>query len=450
MNIAFLIAATLSASAQTEQTRRDSAPRLVRKLDLRDFGAKFVRLGDLDGDGVVDLLFVQACGAGGENKMVVTCLTAVTLEGQVLWQSGHPDSKNLHKTMSDLPVQIHDLDGDGKTEVVYIPDEKNELTVLEGATGQVRRKIQLAGGHDSLLFADLGGNGTARDVVVKNRYTGFWVYDRDFRLTWSKMKVNTGHYPLEHDFDGDGRDELLVGYTLYDAAGKELWSLPGYSQEHHNDAAFIDDMDGDRRPEVAIATSKDAILLDADGKYLFRKAMDHCQHALIGRFRAGEPGRQAFYISRNGDPKASRYAHPKPGEPSRFSTAAMYTRAGDQLWTTQENIWNTGCLRMEHWTGNPDEHFILLYRRGVAPPCLLDGAGKEVAVFPFPPAILAPGQGPGGKDLYDDHYVHHVACWGDEREEVLVNNHKAVWIYTNAALNAKSRLYNSTYYPGRQ
>lgn len=450
LSVALALALTSpDAWAQAEPPRRDSIPRLVQKIEFGDYGSKVVRMGDLDGDGRIDLLLIQAKAPEGENKTIITCLTAITLEGKVLWQVGTPDLRNNYFA-GDFPVQIHDLDHGGKSQVVYIPDEKNELHILAGNTGGLIRKVPLAGGHDSLLFADLAGSGHPRDLVVKDRYRSFWVYDRDFNLKWSRLDGNTGHFPIEHDFNGDGKDELLVGYTLYDGQGKELWSLPGFNLEQHNDATFIEDMDGDGRAELAIATSKDALLVDADGKVLFRKTMDHCQHALIGKFRPDLPGKQAFYISRNiVGAKVDLQLRPGQGD-LRYSTAAMFTKSGEQLWSTTENIWYTGCLRMDHWTGSPGEQFVLLYSRGFFPPCLMDGRGRTIAVFPFPPAIVQPGKGPEGKDVYEDYYVHHIACWGDEREEVLVYNQKELWIYTNSALLEKPRLYNSTYYPGRQ
>jgi hypothetical protein len=330
------------------------------------------------------------------------------------------------------------MDRDGRNEIVYIPDEKNVLTILEGSTGKVRREIRLAGGHDSLLFADFSGRGYPQDLLVKDRYKSFWIYSPDFKLLWSKIDVNPGHYPMNYDFDGDGKDELLCGYTLYSHEGRELWSHPEFGL--HNDAVYIDDMDGDGSAEIAIATSRDAVLLDRAGKILFRKKMDHCQHALIGRFRPDLPGKQVCYISR---------LDQKKGEPFRFSEISMFTKNGEALWSRQEDMWYMGGMMVDNWTGNPNENFVALYSRGFAPPALVDGRGRQIAEFPFPPAITRRGGGPGGKDLYDDYYVQHLDCYGDEREEIFVFNERALYVYTNAALWQKPRLYNNTYYPGR-
>src|SRR5712692_8917674 len=217
-----------------------SIPRLVKKLEYGDYGSKYHRFGDLDGDGMPDVLLVQATAPGGEHKAIITCLTALTLDGKLLWQVGKPDPKNVYFE-SDFPVQIFDIDRDGRNEVIYIPDERNVLTILEGATGKKRREVQLAGGHDSLLFADFSGRGYPFDLVVKDRYESFWVYDQNFRLQWSKKNANPGHYPMNFDFDGDGKDELLMGYTLYGPSGKELWSHPEFGL--HNDAVYIEDVD---------------------------------------------------------------------------------------------------------------------------------------------------------------------------------------------------------------
>src|SRR6266545_3176176 len=113
-------------------------PGLWKKFETPRFGAgRNVRFGDLDGDGVLDMLIAQNIPrVRGDAFDAISCLTAVTLDGKVLWQSGRPDPRNGLLT-NDTPFQIHDIDGDGRNEVVLARDFK--LQILEGATGKVKR-----------------------------------------------------------------------------------------------------------------------------------------------------------------------------------------------------------------------------------------------------------------------------------------------------------------------
>ena len=45
-----------------------SIPRLVKKLEYGDYGSKYHRFGDLDGDGMPDVLLVQATAPGGTEE----------------------------------------------------------------------------------------------------------------------------------------------------------------------------------------------------------------------------------------------------------------------------------------------------------------------------------------------------------------------------------------------
>jgi hypothetical protein len=434
-------------AADSQTTRPDSVPRLLRTIEFGDYGSSTVRFGDLNGDGQLEAVVVQETATNRGNTSNVTCLTAIDLEGKVLWQVGKPDPHNVFDG-ADTPVQIHDIDGDGQVEVIY-QDAKSLLTILDGKTGQQKRQVQLAGGFDCLLFADLTGSGRAQQLVVKDRYSNFWVYDaaQDFKLLWSKERAITGHYGINYDFNGDGKDELLIGYTLYAPDGKVIWNHSDFpAGRNHNDAVDVKDMDGDGRAEIAIAATEDGFLLDADGKILFRKTLNHAQHALIGRFRPDLPGRQVFFINRNeGTPGGSRNV-----------LEVFYSKSGELLWDNSKQKeedkdgWVTQGVTVENWTGNPNENFVALNRRGNAPPALLDGWGREVAVFPFPPRAVQQAAGRGPQDRYTGYYVKHIDCYGDEREEILVYDENALYIYTNAALRERPELFNDTIYQGRK
>ena len=202
-----------AASRQREQElarlRADNPkPKLWKKFDTPKFGAgRNVRFGDLDGDGVPDMLIAQNIPRiRGDAFDQISCLTAVTLDGKVLWQKGRPDPRNGLLT-NDTPFQIHDIDGDGRNEIVLVRDF--QLQILDGRTGELRnvgldaedaRRATRSGltrreTGDSIAFVNFSGNPGRREILVKDRYTHFWVYNNKLELLW-KGDGQTGHYPF--------------------------------------------------------------------------------------------------------------------------------------------------------------------------------------------------------------------------------------------------------------
>lgn len=82
---------TAKREAELARLRADNPkPRLWRKFNTPKFGTgRDVRFGDLDGDGALDMLFAQNIRKASKNAFdQISCLTAVTLDGRVLWQIG--------------------------------------------------------------------------------------------------------------------------------------------------------------------------------------------------------------------------------------------------------------------------------------------------------------------------------------------------------------------------
>ncbi len=70
-----------------------------------------------------------------------------------------------------------------------------------------------------MIFLNLSGKKSRQELLLKDRYNSFWVFDNDLKLLWSGTG-QTGHYPYPYDFDGDGKDEFVIGFALWNADGQ--------------------------------------------------------------------------------------------------------------------------------------------------------------------------------------------------------------------------------------
>ena len=201
---------SLTPLARAEEPDKPVTRHLVSRIDVDDFGAETVRIGELDGDGAPDLLFVQSVYGTRE----ITCLTATTVFGKTLWQTGNPSAAN-GRIYSDLPVQVYDWDSDGRNEVLYVRQAKYaepayrggvrerarryegqaKMVILDGKTGREKGTLPLpAPADDCFLFADLTGRGRREDLVVKDRYWNMWGVAHEGRVLW-RWTGSTGHFP---------------------------------------------------------------------------------------------------------------------------------------------------------------------------------------------------------------------------------------------------------------
>ena len=125
----------------------------------------------------------------------------------MLWQQGRPNPKNDLLT-NDTPFQIHDLDGDGRSEVVLARDF--QLQVLDGRTGRAANGVAAADGagdegpalrverRDSLLFVDLAAPGGQQEILLKDRYGTFWIFNRELKLVYEGRGDRALSVPHRH------------------------------------------------------------------------------------------------------------------------------------------------------------------------------------------------------------------------------------------------------------
>ncbi|MDO3411873.1 FG-GAP-like repeat-containing protein [Saccharibacillus sp. CPCC 101409] len=393
-------------------------------------------VGDLDGDGRMELLMVQADG-GIDDRYAphqTVCLTAYDLDGKLLWQKGRP-AANPGRSGSDFPAQIADIDGDGCIEVLCVMDKR--FLVLDGATGETKRSFPLPGpeAHDCILIANLSGGEYASDILLKDRYRNLWALDRDFNLLWTH-EGNLGHFPWVHDWDGDGRDEVMAGYDMLGPDGAVRWSCRDL--DDHADCIWTGDVDGSGEERIVIGGSV-TVMLDRLGAELWRyDGSIESQHVSLGRFRDDMPGLQVAGLDRivRGDTDGS---WSESGRDAIF----LLDREGRELWTETRRTpgWLTIVETLRGWDDSGRD-YILAYRRGGGiRPTLYDGHLREALTFPV------------------DGLAVHADLTGSGRTHMLLHNEDGVFIYASSEGELKAsnpgvplvqprRLSRSTLYPG--
>ena len=418
--------------AQLESLRSDnSQPLLWKRISTKGFGAaRAMRLGDLNGDGRLDFLLVQNMPFFGSNYNQITCLTALDNDGRMLWQSGKPDPKNAWVSY-DVSVQIHDLDGDGLTEVIMAQGEW--IRVLEGRTGKEKARYPVPSSAilpgekswleykhyyrrdllpylnvDCISFADLRGTGKPHDVIIKDRHTRLWAYTNSFELLWT-ASANLGHFPFFHDSDKDGRDEIYIGYSKFDPSGKLIWSLDSQMGEH-SDGVCVRDFTLSGGPEhVFLGGSDDGVLLlDDNGRILKHHRVGHAQTPSVGQFRPDKPGLEFCNINFWGEP----------------GLITIYDCAGDEI-INFELIHAGSPVQPVNWRGDGTEFIFLSPNRVEGG--LIDGWGRRVVMFPDD----------GHPDL--SWMAHDLT--GDPRDELIVWDLESIWIYTQDRPFIGTRVY---------
>src|SRR6185503_14028584 len=103
--------------------------------------------------------------------------------------------------------------------------------------------------------------------------------------------TNTGHYPFSYDIDGDGKEELFIGYTAFDQKGHKIWSLENTLNDHADSVAVVKILpDPKADPRLIIAGSDEGVVFaDLHGKILEHHRVGHAQNLTIADFRPDLP-----------------------------------------------------------------------------------------------------------------------------------------------------------------
>lgn len=424
-------------AAEQQEMKKHPKMKLWKKIDLQNFGtSRQIRFGHLTGDGSWQIVLAQMQKRVSRDAYgFISCLTAIDLEGHVLWQLGEPSDQTEHlgKVSADMALQVYDIDGDGVDEVIVGWDF--EIRILDGRTGKIKRSTKtpiadqddeglIGAPYNTYAFTRLNPDGIRicnfrglphpRDILIKDRYCRIWALDDQLNVLWRyKSPTNTGHCPLPVDIDGDGRDELLVGYRMLDSDGTELWHYP--IAEDHTDEIVA----GKWKPHdsegyfACVSGTQGFFIGDFYGNILSRDLIGHAQRVSVANYC---PEREGLEIA-----VTNYWGHQ--------GCIFLYGSDGNQIWEMQNEM-NGNIVAPVNWDGNGTELILTnadTYRGG-----LLNGRGIRAVSFP--------------DDGHPTMCCEAIDLTGDERDELIVWDYHRLYIYTQED-NPREQTYHPVQFP---
>ena len=419
--------------------------KLFKKINLKDFGTgRQIRFGHLCGGDEWYIVLAQAQRRVRRDDFAhISCLTAINLDGEILWQKGEPSvSYEQGQISCDFPLQVYDIDGDGFDEVITA---KNfELLILDGRTGEVKKKCKMPLvdksdtniigvpdgiysfdriNADGIRICNFSGNDRPSDILIKDRYCRIYALNSNLELMWSyRSDKNTGHFPYACDINNDGHDELLCGYTLLDHNGKVMWTYP-IEVDHTDEIISGKFMAGSDEGHFACVSGTQGFFIgDYHGNIVVKDDIGHAQRISTGNYC---PDREGFELA-----VVNYWGHQ--------GVLYLYDSKGNPIWE-YENELNDNMVTPVNWKGDGTD--LILLNADSDRGGLLDGDGVRCVSFP--------------NDGHPTMCVEAINITGDARDELVVWDYHNMYIYTqsdgymeNAYAPIKYPHYNGSNYRG--
>ena len=219
-------------------------------------------VGDLDDDGVKDLVFCTVTGR----------VLALNSLGLRIWYN------DVKEPITTPPV-IADLKNDGSLKVLVLTNNGN-IICLNGSSGQLIWNYQLPSpinwGSTSLAVSELQNDG-AKQIIAADKAGNLFCLKEDGSVQWSKKfedKFNSA--PTIGRLTEKGEKNILIGsdcspLICFSPNGKELWRVNG--EKSSGSSPMICDIDHDNVPEILVGIGKQFTIFNNSGKKLWSHKM---------------------------------------------------------------------------------------------------------------------------------------------------------------------------------
>lgn len=321
------------------------------------YEANDASVGDLDGDGALDLVLKWQPTNAKDNSQSGytgnTIVDGIKLDGTRLWRIDL--GRNIRSGAHYTQFQVYDYDGDGKAEVAmktadgtrdgtgavigsssadhrnssgYVLSGPEFLTMFNGQTGKAMQSVDYVPGRGNVSsWGDNYGNrvdrflaGTAyldgarpslimargyytRTVIAawdwrNGSFTRRWTFDTNASTNSGKGYDGQGNHSLSvADVDADGKDEIVYGAMTVDDNGNGLWT----TRLGHGDAGHVGDLNPSRAGLEYFKVSENSSspgswMADArTGQVLWRTASGSDNgRGVAADVYAGSPGAEAW------------------------------------------------------------------------------------------------------------------------------------------------------------